>query len=104
MARTDVSASATCAKETKRLNKFKRGMKAAQRRFFRTHRSARARARFRKHRIGAPTIEHNIQNQNFSVSGTLAPGTYEMGSGASCAADQPDTCSAAYSVTFDIDP
>jgi hypothetical protein len=39
---------ATCAKETKRLNSFKRGMKAAKRRFFRTHASKQARARFRK--------------------------------------------------------
>lgn len=29
---------------------------------------------------------------------------YEMGSGASCAADEPATCSAQYSMSFDIDP
>jgi hypothetical protein len=46
----------------------------------------------------------NIQDQNFNVNGTLAPGTYEMGSGASCAADEPASCTASYSVTFDIDP
>jgi hypothetical protein len=39
-------AAAACAKETKRLKTFKRGMKAAQRRYFRTHRSRKARKRF----------------------------------------------------------
>ena len=46
--RTDVSASAACDTETKRLNKFKRGMKVAQRRYFKTHRSRKARARLRE--------------------------------------------------------
>jgi Subtilase family len=44
--RPAASASAVCVKETKRLNSFKRGMKAAKRRFFRTHRAAKARKRF----------------------------------------------------------
>ena len=48
VARFDVSAAAVCAKETQKLNKFKRGMKAAQRRFFRANRSKKARARFLK--------------------------------------------------------
>src|SRR5688572_26081547 len=39
---------ADCAKETKRLKAFQRGMKAAKRRFFRTHRSTQARKRFVK--------------------------------------------------------
>ena len=41
-------AAATCAKETKRLKTFKRGMKVAKKRFFRTHRAKKARARFLK--------------------------------------------------------
>lgn len=41
-------AAATCAKETKRLKTFKRGMKAAKKRFFRTHRAKKARKRFLK--------------------------------------------------------
>jgi len=48
VARTDASASAACETETKRLNKFKRGMKSAKRRYFKTHRSRKARARFVK--------------------------------------------------------
>ena len=42
----DASAAATCTREAKRLKTFQRGMKAARRRFFRTHRSAQARKRF----------------------------------------------------------
>ena len=36
----------SCTQETKRLNTFKRGMKAAKRKYFRTHRSAKARRKF----------------------------------------------------------
>ena len=39
---------ADCAGETKRLKAFQRGMRAAKRRFFRTHRSTQARKRFVK--------------------------------------------------------
>jgi hypothetical protein len=42
----DAVVAATCVEETKRLKTFERGMKAAKRRFFRTHRSAKARKRF----------------------------------------------------------
>src|SRR5687768_18564781 len=42
----DAVASASCAKETKRLKTFQRGMKAARKRFFRTHRGTKARKRF----------------------------------------------------------
>ncbi len=44
----DAVTAASCAKETKRLKTFQRGMKAAKRRFFRTHRGAKARKRFVK--------------------------------------------------------
>ena len=40
------AAAAACAKETKRLNDFKRGMKPAKRKFFRTHALSKARKRF----------------------------------------------------------
>ncbi len=43
-------------------------------------------------------------NQAFSVSGTLPPGTYEMGSGASCSSDQPVSCTASFDISFDVDP
>ena len=42
------SASATCSVETEASNAFKRGMTGAKKRFFKTHRSARARRRFVK--------------------------------------------------------
>jgi hypothetical protein len=42
----DAVTAASCAKETKRLKAFQRGMKAAKRRFFRTHRGAKSRKRF----------------------------------------------------------
>ena len=46
--RPAASAAAVCTKDTKRLKTFKRGMKAAQRRFFRTHSAKKVRARFVK--------------------------------------------------------
>ncbi len=45
-----------------------------------------------------------FQNQAFDVSGTLPPGTYEVGSGASCSSDQPVSCTASFDLSFDIDP
>jgi hypothetical protein len=42
----DAAAAAACAGETKRLNTFTRGMKAAKRRYFKSHRDAKARRRF----------------------------------------------------------
>ena len=45
-----------------------------------------------------------FENQAFDVSGTLPPGTYEMGSGASCSSDQPVSCTASFDLSFDIDP
>jgi hypothetical protein len=45
-----------------------------------------------------------FDNRAFSVSGVLSPGTYEMGSGASCTADQPSVCTASFDLSFDIDP
>jgi hypothetical protein len=48
VARTDASSSATCETETKRLKNFKKGMKPAQRRYFKTHKSKKARAKFVK--------------------------------------------------------
>jgi Subtilase family len=42
----DTAVAAACSKETKRLKTFQRGMKAAKRRFFRTHPGAKARKRF----------------------------------------------------------
>ena len=55
--RADARRAATCTKEAKRLKTFQRGMKAAKRRFFRTHRSAKARKRFtarQKRTLAAP--------------------------------------------------
>ena len=44
------------------------------------------------------------EDGDFEVSGTLPPGTYEMGTGASCSSDRPGTCTASFDVSFDVDP
>jgi hypothetical protein len=46
IARSDASSAAACKSETKKLKSFKKGMKPAQRRYFRKHRSKKARTRF----------------------------------------------------------
>jgi hypothetical protein len=54
----------------------------------------------------APSFQFikQVQSGSFDGTGTLAPGTYELGTGATCAADEPATCDASFSVTFRVGP
>ena len=61
-------------------------------------------AMFVLYRVTPFAFVQNVTDGPFDVSGTLAPGTYELGAEASCASDVPATCNASYSLTFRVQP